>query len=332
MTGSWKRRLQPRGQWETVPPPRNWMQSGYMERKTNHISDTPQLIAPVRNVADIIDICAGVKFINYMSESFHGAPPASRLTAQSFYTHTHDRHVTRCIAFGSKCGTLPGLLSGLTTYNVFGSEYTFKIAAKGVPIQGNNVVDVTLGGFAKEPEALNIAVVAASESINEDINPLTSTFKEAVSSRYNFFVKQILMLSTTRKYSDTYESAQRVASPVQPTQPPLPPGPPPPLSPTAHPLPPLPPPHVGVDRLSPRSGCRDGGNGTFCKPKFKSVEDLMFAFSTHVIDSVTGVGRPLSPLEPMLDCSKFQPLVFCSAQPVIVQSPEIDYELDFELV
>ena len=306
-----------------------------MERKTNHISDTPQLIAPVRNVADIIDICAGVKFINYMSESFHGAPPASRLTAQRFYTHGHGKSWsarTRCIAFGSKCGTLPGLLSGLTTYNVFGSEYTFKIAkgvARKIEMQGNSVVDVTLGGFAKETEALNIAVVAASESINEDINPLTSTFKDAVSSRYNFFVKQLLMLSTTHQYSDTYESAQRVGYPVQLTQPPLPPGPPPPLSPPAHPRSPL---HIGVDRLSLRSGCRGGGDGAFCKPKFKSVDELMFAFSTHVIDSVTGVGRPLSPLEPMLDCSKCQPLVFCSAQPVIVQSPEIDYELDFELV
>ena len=284
-----------RANWKALSP---WLESTHVR------PGTPFLLAPVNHVADIIDACSGVKFINYMTGSFNGDPPASRLTAHRVFTYKEPGkwRATTFIAFTSKSGFLPSVFNGLSVYSIHGSEYTFTVV-KDLPQERHNVVDVTLNGVASEAEALRRAVVTSSEFINEEINPMSEPFNDAVLSRYNFFVRQRMTPTASRQCSESSESVQSVGSPMQPritAQPPLPPGPPP-----------YPPP----GRLKAES---------FHKPDFESIEDLMFAFSTHVIDTSTGLGRALSPLELMTDRSKYQPLVFCSPQPITVQCVEVD--------
>lgn len=241
-----------------------------------------------------------VKFINYTSGSLCGDSPISRLIAHRVFTSREEgkwKAVT-FIAFSSKSGTLPSLLDGLKVYSIFGSEYTFTVC-KELPPEQNNVVDVTMGGLAGEAEALNRALAAASKLINDNIDPVSEIFKDAVLSRYNFFVKQRLT------------APKRILE-----RPPLPSE-----SPSTRPLP-------QWDPLFPQRSHSplDKRLETECfqKPEFKSIDELMFAFSTHTIDSFTGLGRPLSPLEPTTEFFKYQSLVFYSPQSTAIQSVEID--------
>ena len=60
---------------------------------------------------------------------------------------------------------------------------------------------------------------------------------------------------------------------------------------------------------------RAGPVQPFDKPDFKSVDELMYAFSTHVVDTFTGLERERALVEIPRDPFKYQRLVFFHSQP-----------------
>lgn len=226
----------------------------------------PLVLAPVYAVADLIEVVAGVAFIN-----FEARKGTALYASCVFSAHQNGNwRAQTFIAFRSLSGALPDCFGAYPTHSVAGSTYTFLRVAQ-LPEERHCVVDVDVGNSAPERETLNRAILAASCAINEDINPESAPFLDAVASRYSFFVR------------------------LARSQPPAP------DSPVAMAMPPLPP---GDPPLRKRVE-------TFEKPVFSTAEDLFHAFATHTKDANTGAVRALAPAETLKDKRGFQPLVFC---------------------
>ena len=254
--------------------------------ETPSFTKGPVCLAPVNKVADIIEMCATVNYINGIESSNDDNPGIVRLKANSVFTarEAGQWRSQTFAAFSTLNGTLPTVLKKRHAYIAKGSEYALTIADK-LPEERHNVVDVSLNGLASDTEALYKTVAALAMSINENINPHSQAFKDAVASRFSLFARQRITPSVKREPSANSESSASTNNSLP--------------TPSMHSL------------SHPRR--HKSITAAFKKPVFDSIEELLhFAFATHTIDHITGLGRPLLPDELPTDPSKCQALVFCS--------------------
>jgi len=279
---------------------RNGWKSFIPWQETPSRTKGPVCLAPVNTVADIIDMCATVNYINGVESINDENPGTVKLKANCVFTARKEgqwRSQTFA-AFSTPSGILPAVLKDLLAYTANGSEYAL-IVADQLPVDRQNVVDVTFNGVASDTMILHKTVASLSASINENISAHSEAFKDAVASRFSFFARQRLIPSVKRESSTNSESSTSKnnlpqTSSIRILQRPRP------RRPTS--ITPAPPPQGRSPNMTAT---------TFKKPTFASIEDLLFAFATHTIDHRTGHGRPLAPHESPADPSKCQALVFC---------------------
>lgn len=268
------------------------------------------VVAPVNSVADVVEMCATISYINSTIITYNSGTRLSSLRANAVFTARVSGHwrTQVFVVFRTLLGPLPAGMgkNGEKTYKVPGSAYELHI-------RDSEPEDVSTRRVLTDntaEESLHDAVRTACTLIHEALDPNSLSFKDTVSSRLRYFKRfntvapiaeaaEACVSSSNEADSDSTDdsldssddAAHSCNSPRE-VVPPLPPGPPPPMRAVAQ-----------------------SAVAAFKKPSFSSVEDLFFSFATHVFDNASGHGRPVDPLKPihLVDKARFvpQPLVFC---------------------
>jgi hypothetical protein len=267
-------------------------------------------LAPVKSVADIVEMCATISYVNSTIIKYNSGTRLSSLRANAVFTaHVSGHWRTQVfVVFRTLLGPLPAGIGdgGAKTYNAPGSAYELQI-------RESEPEDVSTRRVLTDnttEESLHDAVRAACALIHESLDPNSLSFKDTVSSRLRYFkrfntvvptgaTKEVCVSSSNEEDSDSTDASldlnddrQHCHNPPRAIAPPLPAGPQPFVKPVAQ-----------------------SAAIAFKKPSFSSVEDLFHSFATHVFDNASGHGRPVDPLKPihLVDKARFvpQPLVFC---------------------
>lgn len=270
------------------------------------------VVAPVNSVADVVEMCATISYINSNTFKYRSSTRFSSLRANAVFTTRVPGHwrTQVFVVFRTLSGPLPAGVGtdGTTQYQAPGSAYALQICT-------NEPEDVSTRRLLSDnttEESLHDAVRAVCALIHESLDPNSLSFKDAVSSRLRYFKRRNTMDTVGRvaaahagvEASSTSGSESDSGGLVD-GKPPC--GPPPGF------VPPLP-----LEPPVARPVASHAAPAAFQKPDFESAEDLFFSFATHVIDHVSGRGRPVDPLKPVSLLDKTdrttnvpQPLVFC---------------------
>ena len=274
------------------------------------------VVAPVATVADLIDMCATVAFVNKDSSAHKANTKLGALRATAVMTRRVNGHwrSQAVVIFRTLSGALPGTLQTPSgKYTAPGSYYELH-KSNSEPEDASNKRMVS---NASIEESLHEAIRIVGSMIHESPDPASLSFKDAVASRLRLFNKSQLSQcqtplnavfssdSTSGEESDSTEPspvarptgvaggaprppmAQLLPRRLKPWIPPLPPEPPPPPPTKKH------------------------GSVAFERPNFENVEELFYSFATHVTDPATGESRALDPLRTTHFRDQAQPLIFC---------------------
>ena len=252
------------------------------------------VLAPVCNLMHIVDMKATVDYINNRI-SKDGHTSRSLLQADAVLTSCIDGQwrAQAYVVLRTAAGVIPHIFNG-PYFLAPGSNYTMTVVNNEPENACNRVCMHTDRPSFSSEESIRNAILCVAPLVNENVDPLSLAFKDAVSSRLVMFMRHHVkdqstgqrdtLAGSSSNSSDT-ETDSGYSSPASP-RPPVMRMPPLPLQ-----KPPRPPP--------------------FEKPRFITIEDLLqSAFATHFVDS-KGFGRPVSPLAPP-NHAEYQPLVFCS--------------------
>jgi len=270
-------------------------------------------VAPVATLADLIDMCATVVFVNKDSSAHKANTKLGALRATAVMMRRVNGHWRRqaVVVFRTLSGALPSMLQTPSgKYTAPGSYYELH-KSDSEPEDASNKRVVS---NASMEESLHEAVRIVGSMIHESPDPVSLFFKDAVESRLRLFNKSQLfqcpMPLNDIFSSDRTNGAESVSTETSPfarptcvaggaLRPPQAPLPPLHLKTLSSPLPTEPPP------------TKKSGSIAFERPSFENVEELFYSFATHTTDPATGKSRALDPLRTTHFRDQTQPLVFC---------------------
>jgi hypothetical protein len=264
-------------------------------------------------VADLIDMCATVAFVNKDSSAHKANTKLGALRATAVMTRRVNGHwrSQAVVIFRTLSGALPSTLQTPSgKYTAPGSYFELHKSDS----EPEDAANKRVVSNASIEESLHEAIRIVGSMIHESPDPASLFFKDAVASRLRLFNKSQLSQcptplndmfssdSTSGAESDSTETSP-VTRPTgaaggapRPLTAPLPPLH---LKPWIPPLPPEPPP------------TRKPGSIAFERPSFENVEELFYSFATHITDPATGKSRALDPLRTTHFRDQAQPLIFC---------------------
>lgn len=254
------------------------------------------VVAPLSSVADIVDVCATVGYVNSCKVTCSAEARLGALRASAVFTAPMNGLWRRkvFIVLRTLSGPLPPGVGkeGAKTYKAPGSTYIMQVCE-------NEPSDVSHRYALSDNTAegsLCDAVRTVCALIHESVDTASLAFKDAVSSRLRYFKRCNSAIATHQRTVQASDaSTNSDDSDSTDDAPSRPPSRPP----------------------APRKASSHGTVVAFQKPNFSSVEDLFFSFATHVIDNNVGLARRLNPLNPvhLTDKTRFVPqaLVFCHA-------------------
>ena len=259
------------------------------------------VLAPVLTMADLIDVCATVAFVNNDSSAHKantklGALRATAVMARRVYGHRRSQVV---VVFRTLSGALPSTLqTSSKRYMAPGSSYEL-VASESEPEDASNRRRVSTMSIE---ESICEAIHIAGSMIHESPDPASLFFKDAVASRLRLFHKSRLSRCPTplddlssRNSSDLSssesDSDDSGASPVVPAT-------------EVAEGAPSPPPKAKLPKYVESIAA-------FQRPVFESVEELFYSFATHTTDPDTGKSRLMDPLRTTHFRDQAQALIFC---------------------
>lgn len=273
------------------------------------------VVAPVDTVADLIDMCATVAFVNNDSSAHKANTKLGALRATAVMTRKVSGHwrSQTIVVFRTLSGSLPRTLETSSgRYMAPGSYYEICKS----DWEPEEICNRRTVSNASIEESLNEAIRIVGSMIHESTDPASLFFKDAVASRLRLFHK--CHLSQCPTPFDVF-SSDSSGSEFDSTEP----------SPTVRPggafvaaplrrviesiqsepwIPPLPP----EPPEAPRPTLIENTNhDAFERPYFDNVEELFYSFATHITDPVTGKSLAIEPIRSTHFQDQAQPLVFC---------------------
>lgn len=271
------------------------------------------VVAPVATVADLIDMCATVAFVNKDSSAHQANTKLGALRATAVMTrrvHGHWRSQA-VVILRTLSGALPSTLQTLSgKYTAPGSSFEL-YKSESEPEDATNKRVVSNACIEK---SLHEAIRIVGSMIHESPDPASLFFKDAVASRLRLFNKSQLSQRPT-PLNDTFSSDSTSEAESDSTE----------MSPVARPTGtaggaprPLtaPLPRLSLEPWMPSlppepPHTKKAGSIAFERPRFENVEELFYSFATHITDPATGKSRALDPLMATHFRDQAQPLIFC---------------------
>jgi len=245
-------------------------------------------LAPVTSVADLIDMCATVAFVNKDSSAHKANTKLGALRATAVMTcRVNGRWRSQTVVvFRTLSGALPSVLQTSGKYTAPGSCYDL-YKSDSEPENASIKREVS-NAFVEE--SLHEAIRVVGSILHESPDPVSLFFKDAVASRLRLFNKsQLSKCSTPLNEMSSSENTSGTESDFTET------------SPVAR--------HTGVAGGASRPL---QAPFAFERPSFENVEELFYSFATHITDPTTGMGLALNPLLSTKHVrDQAQPLVFC---------------------
>ena len=290
-----------------------WRLYRFTDEPTPGGSKGPCVVAPVSTVADLIDMCATVAFVNKDSSAHKANTKLGALRATAVMTRRVNGHwrSQTVVIFRTLSGALPSMLhTSSGKYTSPGSYYQiYKSDSEPEDAANKRVV-----ANASIEESLHEAIRMVGSMIHESPDPASLFFKDAVASRLRLFNKSHLSQCPT-PFNDIFSSDSTSGSESDSTE----------TSPVARPtgvaggaprplMAPLPPLHLKpwIPSLPPEPPpTTKPGSIAFERPSFENVEELFYSFATHITDPATGRSMELDPLRTAHFRDQAQPLIFC---------------------